>query len=143
MIAFVPYARGEVASADGPVVEIETAYSPTFVPLPADIDFTGNGLITQALGKNNAPFDYAIHLNVRGAYDDNIGLTHMNRLNDWYVQFQPSLLIGIGDVVNQQTFLTSMYAPSFYRYDDHSEFDSDQHISRVLGIVNSCRPTAI
>jgi len=137
MIAFAWHALGEGASADGPVVEIVTAYSPTFVPLPADIDFTGNGLITQEFGKNNAPFDYAIHLNIRGAYDDNIGLTHMNRLHDWYVQFQPSLLIGIGDVVNQQTFLTAMYAPSFYRYDDHSEFDSDQHIARVLGIIKT------
>ena len=128
---------GASASADGPVVEIVTAFSPTVVPLPADQDFTGNGLITQAFGKNNGPLEYAIHLNVRGAYDDNIALTHTNRLDDDYVQIQPSVMLGIGDVVRTDTFLAAIYAPSFYRYDDHDEFDSDQHLVRVLGGIKS------
>jgi Putative beta-barrel porin 2 len=129
--------RGAGASADGPVVEIVTAFSPTAVPLPADQDFTGNGLITQAFGKNNGPLEYAVHLNVRGAYDDNIALTHTNRLDDRYVQVQPSLMLGIGDVVTTETFLAAIYAPSFYRYDDHDEFDSDQHQVRVLAGIKS------
>ena len=137
LIALASNAPGQGASADGPVVDIVTAYSPTFVPLPADSDFTGNGLITQAFGKNNGPLEYAIHLNVRGAYDDNIGLTHLNRLDDFFVQIQPSLMLAIGDVATQQTFLSAMYQPSFYRYDDHSEFDSDQHVARVLGIIKT------
>jgi hypothetical protein len=60
-------ARGAGAPADGPVVEIVTAFSPTVVPLPADEDFSVNGLITQEFGKNNGPLEYAVHLNVRGA----------------------------------------------------------------------------
>src|SRR5690348_1565696 len=120
-------ARGAAPAADGPVVEIVTALSPTFVPLPADKDFTGNGLITQALGKNDGPLEYAVHLNLRGAYNDNIAFTHTNRLDDYYVQIQPSLMLGIGDVVNTTTFWSAIYAPSLFRYDDHREFDSDQH----------------
>ena len=130
-------AQGAGAPADGPVVEIVTAFSPTVVPLPADQDFTGNGLITQALDKNTGPLEYAVHLNVRGAHDDNIGLTHTNRLDDNFVQIQPSLMLGIGDVVRTDTFLAAIYAPSFYRYDDHPDFDSDQHLVRVLGGIKS------
>ena len=130
-------ARGAGAPADGPVVEIVTAFSPTVVPLPADQDFTGNGLITQEFGKNAGPLEYAVHLNVRGAYDDNIALTHTNRLDDFFVQIQPSLMLGIGDIVKTDTFLAAIYAPSFYRYDDHSDFDSDQHQVRVLGGIKS------
>lgn len=130
-------AKGAGAPADGPVVEIITALSPTFVPLPADESFTGNGLITQALGKNTGPLEYAVHLNVRGAYDDNIALTHFNRIDDNFIQIQPSLMLGIGDVVNLDTFLTAIYAPSFFRYDEHSEFDSNQHQVRVLGGIKS------
>ncbi|HLW34859.1 MAG TPA: hypothetical protein VKS98_04290, partial [Chthoniobacterales bacterium] len=128
---------GAGAPADGPVVEIVTAFSPTFVPLLADKDFTGNGLITQAFGKNDGPFEYAVHLNLRGAYNDNIGFTHINRLDDNYIQIQPSLMLGIGDVVNTTTFLAAIYAPSLFRYDDHPEFDSDQHSVRVIGGIKS------
>ena len=130
-------ARGAGAPADGPVVEIVTAFSPTFVPLPADKDFTGNGLITQTLGKNEGPIEYAVHLNLRGAYNDNIAFTHTLRLDDYYIQIQPSLMLGIGDVVNTTTFLAAIYAPSLFRYDDHPEFDSDQHTVQLLGGIKS------
>ena len=48
-------------------------------------------------------------------------------------QNQPALLVGIGDLVKQNTFLAVMYLPSFFRYDDHSQFNSDQHVVHVLG----------
>jgi hypothetical protein len=137
MVALTSAARLKGASADGSVVDIVTAFSPTVVPLPADRDFTGNGLIGGQFGKNNGPFEYAVHLTIRGAYDDNIGLTHTNRLDDFFVQIQPSLMLAIGDVVKQENFLAARYSPSFYRYDDHSEFDSDQHQVRVLGGIKS------
>jgi hypothetical protein len=133
----VATASGFGASADGPVVEIVTALSPTFVPLPADKDFTGNGLITQMFAKNDGPLEYAVHLDIRGADNDNIAFTHTNRLKDDYIQIQPSLMLGIGDVVNTTTFLAAIYAPSLFRYDDHPEFDSDQHTVRVLGGIKS------
>lgn len=136
MIVATSIAHGAGAPADGPVVEIVTAFSPTFVPLPADKDFTGNGLVSQVLQRNEG-VECAIHLNIRDAYNDNIAFTHTNRLDDWYVQIQPSLMVGIGDVVNTTTFLSAIYAPSLYRYDDHPEFDSDQHLVRILGGIKS------
>src|SRR5438309_11118502 len=56
-----------------------------------------------------------------------------HRLDDWFVQIQPSLMLGIGEVAKQETFLMVNYLPSVYRYDDHSEFDSVQHIVRLQG----------
>src|SRR5215471_1478346 len=116
-------------------------FSPAVVSLPADLTPTGNGLITSALGSNTGPFEYAIHLTIRGAYDDNIGLTHTNELEDWFVEIQPCLMIGIGDLVKQDTFLAAVYIPSFYRYDEHSSFDSDQHVVHVLGGMQTSKLT--
>ena len=115
------------------VVELAPTISSAVAPLPADDTPTGNGLITGQFGPNHVPFEYAIHLSIRGAYDDNIALTHMNRLDDWFVLIQPSLMLGIGEVAKQETFLMVNYLPNIYRYDDHKEFDSDQHFVRVLG----------
>jgi len=116
----------------GQIVEINPTISSTAAPLPADDTPTGNGLITSQLGENKGPFEYALHLSVRGAYDDNISLSHMNRLDDYFIQIQPSLMLGIGAVAKQETFLMVNYLPSFFRYDEHSEFDSNQHVIRVL-----------
>ena len=112
-------------------------FSPAAAPLPADLTPTGNGLITGLFGPNKGPFQYAIHLTIRGAYDDNIGLTHTNPLHDRFVEIQPSVLLGLGDLVKQDTFLAAIYLPSFYRYDENSQFDSDQHIAHLLGGVTS------
>ncbi|PYI89996.1 MAG: hypothetical protein DME97_18685 [Verrucomicrobia bacterium] len=112
-------------------------FSPAAAPLPADLTPTGNGLITGRFGPNKGPFQYAIHLTIRGAYDDNIGLTHTNPLHDRFVEIQPSVLLGLGDLVKQDTFLAAIYLPSFYRYDENSQFDSDQHIAHLLGGVTS------
>ena len=121
----VPLLRGQS-------VEINPTISSAVAPLPADDSPTGNGLITSQFGENKGPFEYALHLSIRGAYDDNIGLTHMNRLDDYFAQIQPSLMLGVGEVAKQETFILVNYLPSFYRYDDHSEFDSNQHIARFL-----------
>ena len=115
------------------IVELAPTISSLAAPLPADDTPTGNGLITGQFGPNPGPFEYAIHLSIRGAYDDNIGLTHMNRLDDWSVLIQPSLMLGIGAVAKQETFLMVNYLPNIYRYDDHPEFDSDQHFIRLVG----------
>jgi Putative beta-barrel porin 2 len=119
------------------VVEINPTISSLAAPLPADDTPTGNGLITSQFGENKGPFEYALHLSVRGASDDNIGLTHLNRLDDWFVQIQPSLMLGVGEVAKQGTFILVNYLPSFYRYDEHSEFDSDQHVARVLAGIKA------
>src|SRR5260370_23276909 len=122
-----------IATSSRAQIEINPTLSSFAAPLPADDTPTGNGLITGQFGPNPGPFQYALHLSIRGAYDDNIGLTHIHRLNDWFVQIQPSLTLGVGEVAKQETFLMVNYLPNIYRYDDHSEFNSDQHIVCVVG----------
>ena len=99
----------EPASGEGALI-----FSPAAAPLPADLTPTGNGLITSALGPNKGPFEYAIHLTIRGAYDDNIGLTHTNPLHDRFVEIQPSVLLGLGDLVKQDTFLAALKAQNSF-----------------------------
>ena len=135
-----PTNSGSQFSADGPVVEIVNAFSPTVVPLPADKDFTGNGLLTEYV-RSATDLQYAVHLTLRGAYDDNIALTHINRLDDSFVQIQPSLMVGIGDIAKQTTFVAGIYIPSFYRYDEHSDFNSDQHVAHILGGIQTDKLT--
>src|SRR5438045_971054 len=114
------------------VVEINPTISSIAAPLPADDNPSGGGFISGQLGEYNLPFEFSLHLSMRGASDDNIGLTHMNRLDDWFVQIQPALMLGIGEVAKQETFLMVNYLPNIFRYDDHREFNSDQHIIRVV-----------
>jgi hypothetical protein len=131
LITLVPMMRGQI-------IEINPTISSTAAPLPADDTPSGNGLFTSQFGPNKGPLQYALHLSLRGAYDDNIGLTHMNRLDDGFVQIQPSLMLGVGDVAKEENFILVNYLPSFYRYDEHTEFDSDQHVVRlIVGYKNS------
>jgi len=123
------------------VVEINPTLSSLAAPLPADDKPSGGGLISGQLGEYNLPFEFSLHLSLRAAYDDNIGLTHMNRLDDRFVLIQPSLMLGIGQVATQETFLMVNYLPNIFRYDDHSEFDSNQHIVRVLGGIKTSNLT--
>jgi len=103
------------------VIEYSPTLSSVAAPLPADDTATGNGLITGQFGAKTAPFDYAIRLSIRGAHYDNIALTRIHRLDDWFVQIQPSLMLEIGGVAKQETFLMLNYLPSVYRYDNHPE----------------------
>ncbi len=113
-------------------VELNPTISSQAAPLPADDQPSGNGLFSGLLGEYNLPIQFALHISVRGAYDDNIALTHMNRIGDRFIQFQPSVMFGVGQVATQENFFMVNYLPSFYRYDDHPQFDSNQHIARIL-----------
>lgn len=117
----------------GQTVEINPTISSLAAPLPADDTPSGNGFFSGQLGEYNLPIQFALHMSIRSAYDDNISLSHFNRLADRFIQIQPSLMLGVGEVAKQETFLMVNYLPNIYRYDDHPEFDSDQHIVRFLG----------
>ena len=120
------------ASLFAQTVEINPTISSLAAPLPADDKPSGDGLISGALGEYTLSAQFAFHLSLRGAYDDNIALTHMNRIGDRFLQIQPSVMFGVGEVAQQGNFFMVNYLPSFYRYDDHPEFDSNQHIGRLL-----------
>ena len=130
LVALGPSSRAQT-------VEINPTISSTVAPLPADDQPSGHGLFSGQLGEYNLPFQFSMHLALRGANDDNIALTERNRLEDWFVQIQPSVMFGVGDVAKQQNFLQINYLPSFYRYEEHPEFDSNQHVARIVTGFNT------
>jgi len=76
---------------------------------------------------------YHLNLEVRGVYDDNIGLTSQNKISDYSARVDPTLSLGYGDLEpGGANYLHLEYAPDFVFFLDHSEFNAYQH-SIVLG----------
>ena len=79
-------------------------------------------------------FQYALRLNIRGVYDDNIFLTNTDRIGDFYFAIEPGITLGFGDIVGREpNFLRFDYAPSIFLYTDHSDANAFQNIMRLEG----------
>jgi hypothetical protein len=79
-------------------------------------------------------FQWGVRLTIRGVYDDNILLSHFDRIHDWYVAIEPAITIGYGDIVAREgTYIRIDYAPSIFLYVDHSDDDAVQHLIRLEG----------
>jgi hypothetical protein len=79
-------------------------------------------------------FHYALSLNLRAVYDDNIFLTDTDHVNDFYFTIEPDVTLGFGDIVGtDQNFVRVDYAPGAILYLDHSSADALQHIIRLQG----------
>src|SRR6266404_2757819 len=79
-------------------------------------------------------FQWGVRLTIRGVYDDNILLSHFDRIHDWYVAIEPAITIGYGDIVaRQDNYIRLDYAPSIFLYIDHSDDDAVQHLIRLEG----------
>jgi hypothetical protein len=92
------------------------------------------GAHADAVGATPRRFRYAVNLNLRGVYDDNIFLTRNDKVADFYFTVEPRIILGFGDIVG--TDLNSVrfdYAPSAIFYADHSSSNAVQHIIRLLG----------
>jgi hypothetical protein len=76
-----------------------------------------------------------VRLTLRGVYDDNILLSHFDRIHDWYVAIEPAITIGYGDniVGRSGNYIRLDYAPSIFVYVDHSDDDVIQHLIRLEG----------
>ena len=80
-------------------------------------------------------FRYAITVDVRGVYDDNVNLSSgADRKSDFYAAVIPQLTLGIGDVLErQENFISVNYSPSGYYYFENSDFSTLEHIGRLEG----------
>ncbi|MGI9087581.1 MAG: outer membrane beta-barrel protein [Chthoniobacterales bacterium] len=82
-------------------------------------------------------FQYAVRLNLRSVYDDNISLTKGNGSSsaaDIYFAIEPAVSIGFGDIVgHERNFIRLDYAPSFFVYTEHSGADALQQVMRLEG----------
>jgi hypothetical protein len=79
-------------------------------------------------------FQYGLLLRVRGVYDDNINISHFNRISDYYLAIEPTITLGLGDIFERgENYLRFDYTPSIFLYLDHSEDDAVQHLIRLEG----------
>ena len=46
-----------------------------------------------------------LRLQVRGVYDDNINISHTNRIDDYYFAIEPGITIGYGDIVGREAII--------------------------------------
>jgi hypothetical protein len=79
-------------------------------------------------------FHYALNLTVRTVYDDNINLSHDNRIKDFYTTIEPAIMLGFGDIdARVENYVRLDYLPAVFLFADHSENNSVQHVVRAEG----------
>lgn len=114
----------EIAQNDAPLpVAAEDA--------PPTVEVSGDGT-----GVSSSPkrFHYALRLNVRSVYDDNIFLTHSNRKDGVYFAIEPGITLGFGDIVGrQENYIRFDYAPSVFLFTNDSDANALQQLFRIEG----------
>jgi len=87
-------------------------------------------------------FHYELRLTVRGVWDDNIFISHTNKVSDYYFAIEPVITIGVGDIAGRnRSYLRLDYMPSAILFVDHSDQDAFNQLIHLEGGYNSGRLT--
>ena len=87
-------------------------------------------------------FHYQLLLTVRGVWDDNIFISHTNKVSDYYFAIEPEITIGVGDIEGRsRSYLRLDYMPSAILFVDHSDQDAFNQLIHLEGGYNSGRLT--
>ena len=87
-------------------------------------------------------FHYLLSLTVRGVWDDNIFLSHTNKVSDYYFAIEPVITIGVGDIAGRnRSYLSLSYMPSAILFVDHSDENAFNNYIHLEGGYNSGRLT--
>ena len=87
-------------------------------------------------------FHYELRLTVRGVWDDNIFISHTNKVSDYYFAIEPEITIGVGDIEGRnRSYLRLDYMPSAILFVDHSDQDAFNQLIHLEGGYNSGRLT--
>jgi hypothetical protein len=79
-------------------------------------------------------FYYRLLLTVRGVWDDNIFISHTNRVSDYYFAIEPQITIGVGDIEGRnRSYLRLDYLPSGILFVDHSDEDAFNQLIHLEG----------
>jgi len=79
-------------------------------------------------------FHYELRLTVRGVWDDNIFISHTNRVSDYYFAIEPEITIGVGDMEGRsRSYLRLDYMPSAILFVDHSDEDAFNQLIHLEG----------
>jgi len=87
-------------------------------------------------------FHYRLRLNIRGVYDDNIFVSHTDRVSDYYFAIEPMLTVGFGDIEGRgENYLRLDYMPSVILFVDHSDQNAVEHLILLEGQYRFSRLT--
>ena len=87
-------------------------------------------------------FHYRLRLNIRGVYDDNIFVSHTDRVSDYYFAIEPMLTVGFGDIEGRaENYLRLDYMPSVILFVDHSDEDAVENLILLEGQYRFSRLT--
>jgi hypothetical protein len=87
-------------------------------------------------------FHYELGLTVRGVWDDNIFISHTNKVSDYYFAIEPYITIGLGDIEGRnRSYLRLDYMPSAILFVDHSDQDAFNQLIQLSAGYNSGRLT--
>ena len=91
---------------------------------------------------NRVAFTTYCGLTVRGVWDDNIFISHTNKVSDYYFAIEPLITIGWGDMEGRsRSYLRLDYMPSAILFVDHSDQDAFNQYIHLEGGYNSGRLT--
>ncbi len=87
-------------------------------------------------------FHYLLSLTVRGVWDDNIFISHTNKVSDYYFAIEPVVTIGLGDMEGRsRSYLRLDYMPSAILFVDHSDQDAFNQFLHLEGGYSSGKLT--
>ena len=85
---------------------------------------------------------YKFGLTVRGVWDDNIFISHTNRVSDYYFAIEPFITIGVGDIEGRnKSYLRLDYMPSAILFVDHSDENAFNQLIHLEGGYSTGRWT--
>jgi hypothetical protein len=86
------------------------------------------------------PFHYELSLTVRGVWDDNIFISHTDKVSDYYFAIEPVVTVGVGDIEGRnRSYLRLDYMPSAILFVDHSDQDAFNQYLHLEGGYDSGR----
>ncbi|MGZ5545390.1 MAG: hypothetical protein ACXWIU_12000 [Limisphaerales bacterium] len=87
-------------------------------------------------------FHYQLSLTVRGVWDDNIFISHTNKVSGYYFAIEPVITIGWGDIAGRsRSYLRLDYMPSAILFTDQSGQDAFNNLINISAGYSTGRLT--
>ncbi len=95
-----------------------------------------------AVSESVRRFHYTLTLNAAEIYDDNLTLSPINRVDDFFTRISAALLLSFGDTIGRQdNFFELDYEPAVLIFADNSNFNAFQNVGHVAGQYHFSRLT--
>ncbi len=118
---------------------VEANLPPAAEEAPTPLPETGNeaplpdGAVVEKTGEAVAEtprrFRYNLSVVVREVYDDNVGISQVNKITDFYTSIDPTIRLGFGSAgADGNNAISLVYSPSISFFANNSNFDSIQHV---------------